>query len=57
MNNNPWQQADPRAQSGPFADLMADIRKCKEAGTCPSLTSRTYGRVPGTHDLIIDEPA
>ena len=33
---------DPRAASGPFYDLMAQMRACKEAETCPPLTSRSY---------------
>ena len=33
---------DPRDSPGPFADLMAEIRDCKDARTCPSLRSRAY---------------
>src|SRR5712692_7315168 len=34
--------AEPSDPSGPFQELMRDIRSCKEARTCPSLTSRGY---------------
>jgi len=34
--------ADPCACSGPFRDLMTEIRACKERRTCPSLISRRY---------------
>jgi uracil-DNA glycosylase len=33
---------EPRNPQGPFHDLMGDIRSCKRARTCPSLTSRGY---------------
>ena len=33
---------DPRARSGPFRDLMTEIRTCKEARTCGCLKSRRY---------------
>jgi hypothetical protein len=34
--------SDPRDPTGPFADLMAQMRRCKEVSTCPPLTSRRY---------------
>jgi hypothetical protein len=33
---------DPRAPASPFGKLMAQIHECKEARTCPRLTSRRY---------------
>ena len=42
MNDHALPQVDPRASPGPFSDLMAEIRQCKEAQTCPQLTSRRY---------------
>lgn len=34
--------ADPRDPSGPFAQLLRDIQRCKQARTCRSLRCRTY---------------
>jgi len=42
MTDQPASRPDPRAHSGPFRDLMTEIRACKEARTCPSLISRRY---------------
>lgn len=33
---------DPRVESGPFADLMAKMRQCKEARTCSDLRYRQF---------------
>ena len=42
MTDQAAPRADPRATSGPFHDLITEMRRCKEARTCPSLTSRSY---------------
>ncbi len=42
MSEYSVQEEDPRNPGGPFGELMADIRSCKERRTCPSLKSRRY---------------